>query len=107
MHTLLYTLAVKMFAWDEDKNDLLKRERHVSFEEIVFHINNGDLLARLDHPNQTKYSNQQIFIVLVGHYVYMVPFVEDSEKYFLKTIIPSRKLTKEFLEERKDENETE
>ena len=104
MHTLLYTLAVKIFTWDENKNESLKRERRVSFEEIVFHINNGDLLAKLDHP---KYAHQQIFVVLVGDYIYMVPFVEDSEKYFLKTIIPSRKLTKEFLKERKDEDETE
>lgn len=97
---------MKPFAWDEDKNELLKRERGVSFEEVVFHINNGDLLARLDHPNRTKYSHQQIFVVWVGDYVYMVPFVEDREKYFLKTIIPSRKLTKEFLEEREDKDET-
>lgn len=95
---------MKPFVWDESKNELLKRERGVSFEEIVFHINNGDLLARLDHPNRAKYSHQQIFVVLVGDYVYMVPFVEDEEKYFLKTIIPSRKLTREFLEkEDKDE----
>ena len=97
---------MKSFAWDKDKNELLKRERRISFEEVIFHINAGDLLARLDHPSRTKYSHQQIFVVLVGDYVYMVPFVEDSEKYFLKTIIPSRKLTKEFLEEREDKDET-
>lgn len=97
---------MKTFAWDEGKNELLKHERSVSFEEVVFHINNGDLLARLDHPNRTKYSHQQIFVVLIGEYVYMVPFVEDEEKYFLKTIIPSRKLAKEYLRERKDEDET-
>ena len=97
---------MKSFYWDEDKNELLKRERGVSFEEIVFHINNGDLLARLDHPNRTKYSHQQIFIVLIGDYVYMVPFVEDEEKYFLKTIIPSRKLKREYIQERKKSNET-
>ena len=96
---------MKTFTWDEDKNELLKRKRGVSFEEVVFHINNGDLLARLDHPNRAKYSHQQIFVVLIGDYVYMVPFVEDEEKYFLKTIIPSRKLAKEYLRERKDEHE--
>lgn len=96
---------MKSFVWDEDKNELLKRERGVSFEEVVFHINNSDLLARLDHPSRTKYSHQQIFVVLVGDYVYMVPFVEDHEKYFLKTIIPSRKLTREFLEQKEDKDE--
>ena len=97
---------MKTFAWDEAKNELLKRERGVSFEEIVFHIHNGDLLARLDHPNRTKYSHQQIFVVLVGEYVYMVPYVEDEEKYFLKTIIPSRKLTRDHLKEREENDET-
>ena len=88
---------MKTFAWYEDKNELLKRERGVSFEEIVFHINNGDLLARLDHPSRVKYSHQQIFVVLISDYVYMVPFVEDEEKYFLKTIIPSRRLTRDYF----------
>ncbi|MBI4308787.1 MAG: BrnT family toxin [Candidatus Omnitrophica bacterium] len=87
---------MKTFAWNEDKNRLLKHERGISFEEIVFHINSGDLLARLDHPNRAKYPHQQVFIVLTGDYVYMVPFVEDEEKYFLKTIIPSRKLKREY-----------
>lgn len=87
---------MKTFAWDEDKNEQLKRERGISFEEIVFHINNGDLLARLDHPNREKYSHQQIFVVTVKDYVYMVPFVEDQEKYFFKTIIPSRRLMRDY-----------
>jgi len=76
---------------------LLKEGRGVSFEEVVFHIENGDLLARLDHPNRARYAHQQIFVVRMGDYVYTVPFVEDEEKYFLKTIIPSRKLTREYL----------
>jgi len=97
---------MKPFFWDEDKNGLLKQERGVSFEEVVFHINNGDLLARLDHPNQAKYSHQQVFVVVVGDYVYMVPFVEDEEKYFLKTIIPSRRLTRDYWGERKKQHET-
>ena len=89
---------MKSFVWDEEKSGVLKRERGVSFEEIVFHVNNGDLLARLDHPNRAKYSHQQIFVVLVDDYVYMVPFVEDEKKYFLKTIIPSRRLTRDYLD---------
>ncbi len=88
---------MKVFAWDEEKNNLLKLERGITFEEVVYHINNGDLLATLDHPNRAKYFHQQVFILAVDGYVYMVPFVEDEEKYFLKTIIPSRKLTREYL----------
>jgi len=88
---------VKPFEWEEEKSRLLKEGRGVSFEEVVFHIENGDLLARLDHPNRARYAHQQIFVVRMGDYVYTVPFVEDEEKYFLKTIIPSRKLTREYL----------
>jgi len=88
---------VKPFAWDEEKSRLLKLVRGISFEEVVFHVHNGDLLARLDHPNRAKYAHQQVFVVRVDNYVYMVPFVEDEEKYFLKTIIPSRKLTEQYL----------
>ena len=80
--TLLYTRGMKTFVWDADKNELLKQERHVSFEDVVFHINNGGLLAKLDHPNHTKYSHQQIFVVLADDYVYIVPFVEGNENYF-------------------------
>lgn len=98
---------MKAFAWDEEKNDLLRRERNVSFEEVVYHINNGDLLAKLDHPNRAKYPHQQVFILAVDGYVHIVPFVEDDDKYFLKTIIPSRKLTRDYLKERKDSYETE
>lgn len=88
---------MKPFAWDEEKSRLLKLVRGISFEEVVFHVHNGDLLARLDHPNRAKYAHQQVFVVRVDNYVYMVPFVEDEEKYFLKTIIPSRKLTEQYL----------
>lgn len=98
---------MKAFAWDEAKNELLKRERSVSFEEAVYHINNGDLLAKLDHPNRAKYPHQQVFILEIDGYVHMVPFVEDKERYFLKTIIPSRKLTRDYLKERKEGHETE
>ena len=82
---------------------MLKQGRGVSFEEVIFHIENGDLLARLDHPNQAKYAHQQILVVRIGDYVYTVPFVEDEEKYFLKTIIPSRKYTREYLKSEDEE----
>jgi hypothetical protein len=32
-------------------------------------------------------------------YVYLVPFVEDEHTVFLKTIIPSRKATKQYIGE--------
>ena len=88
------------FAWDEEKNRLLKRLRGVSFEEVIFHLEDGDLIKRVDHPNQQRYVHQQIFVVQIDDYVYLVPFVEDHEKYFLKTIIPSRKLTRAYLKKK-------
>jgi len=89
---------LKYFDWDEDKNKVLKEMRGISFEEIVFSISNNKLLEVVEHPNKQKYPNQRMFIVEVGDYAYVVPFVEDEEKYFLKTIYPSRAATKKYLE---------
>lgn len=88
---------MKYFTWDEAKNDKLKAERGVGFEEIVFHIERGDLLDILEHPNQERYRGQRIFVVQRNDYVYLVPFVEDDMSVFLKTIIPSRRATKQYL----------
>ena len=96
---------MKPFEWDEEKSHWLKQTRGVGFEEVVFHIQNGDLLARLDHPNP-KYARQQIFVVRMDEYAYAVPFIEDAEKYFLKTIIPSRKLTRDYLKGKDKNDET-
>jgi uncharacterized DUF497 family protein len=87
----------RYFAWNPDKNRLLKQERGISFEEIVFHIERGDVLDLLEHPNPEKYPNQRVFIVQVSEYAYLVPFVEGEAEVFLKTIIPSRKATRQYL----------
>ncbi len=88
---------MKYFDWDEAKNDILKKERNISFEIIIIQIVVGKLLDVLEHPKQKKYKNQKLFVVEYEGYVYLVPFVEDEEKIFLKTIIPSRKATKKYL----------
>ena len=88
---------MKYYAWDEEKNNLLKETRNISFEEIVLSLSNNKLLEIVEHPDKQKYSNQKMFIVEVRDYVYIVPFVEDEEKYFLKTIYPSREATKKYL----------
>jgi len=88
---------VKYFSWSHEKNRLLQETRGISFEEIVFHIERGDVLDILVHPNQKKYSGQKIVIVDVEGYAYIVPFVEDDREVFLKTIIPSRKATRDYL----------
>ena len=88
----------KPFRWDTDKNELLIRERGVSFEQITVAVENGDLLQVVQHPNITKYPSQRIMVVGIDGYAYLVPFVEESEYLFLKTIIPSRKATREFID---------
>ncbi len=90
-------MPVKRFNWSPEKNEQLRIERGISFEEILFHIVNGDVLDILEHPNQSKYRGQSIFVVRVDNYVHLVPFVEDEFEVFLKTIIPSRKATKKYL----------
>ncbi|MBL6972986.1 MAG: DUF4258 domain-containing protein [Sulfurimonas sp.] len=85
------------YNWNTEKNLLLKEERNLSFEQIVSHIESGDLLDIVEHPNKEKFSHQKILIVQVEDYVIAVPFVENGKERFLKTIIPSRKLTKQYL----------
>ena len=89
---------MKIFDWDAEKNEWLRRVRGVSFERIVFLIENGALLDVVVHHNPSKYPNQKIFIVSLDRYAWLVPFVESADRYFLKTIIPSRKATKQYLE---------
>ena len=81
------------------KNAKLRTERGIGFEDIVFHIERGDLLDILEHPNPDRYTGERIFVVQREDYVYLVPFVEDEHSVFLKTIIPSRKATKQYLGE--------
>jgi len=85
---------MKPIVWDPAKNELLKTERGISFEEVVFHMQAGDILETYDHPNQARYPGQHIHEIVIEEYVYLVPFVESEEQVFLKTIIPSRKATK-------------
>jgi hypothetical protein len=118
---------VKYFAWDDAKNAKLRKDRGIGFEDIVFHIERGDLLDILEHPNPGRYAGQRIFVVQRDDYVYLVPFppspanptrglrrghavalrveadVEDEQTIFLKTIIPSRKATKQHLGEEVDD----
>lgn len=90
---------MRYFDWNKEKNELLKLERGISFEEIEIAIRTSGLLDAYPHPNQKRYPGQQIYVVQVEDYVYLVPFVEDEEKIFLKTIIPSRKATKKYLKQ--------
>jgi uncharacterized DUF497 family protein len=88
--------AAKIYNWNAEKNQQLLEERGISFERIVFEISIGNERAVLLHPNQVKYPGQLISVVEVDDYVYLVPFVETDSEIFLKTIIPSRKATRQF-----------
>ncbi len=92
---------MKYFDWDELKNAKLKFERQVCFEDIQTAINEGGLLDVLQHHNPDKYPNQKIYVVNIESYIYLVPFSESKDKYFLKTIYASRKMTKKYLHERR------
>lgn len=89
------------FTFDSEKNEVLKRERGISFEEIITLIESDGVLAVVEHHNSEKYKNQSICIVDVGGYVFLVPFVKNDNEVFLKTIYPSRKATKKYLTEGK------
>lgn len=96
-HTVNYYRRMKPFRWNPDKNEALRKDRGISFESIVVAIEAGGLRDVLQHPNQSKYPGQRILVVACDDYVYLVPFVEDQEYYFLKTAIPSRKATRDYL----------
>lgn len=85
-----------VYRWDHQKNLKLKGERGVSFEQVLMHIEHGDLLDVIRHPNTVKFPHQRVLVIRMQDYVYAVPFVEDGEERFLKPIIPSRKLTRQY-----------
>ena len=97
---------MKYFDWNNEKNEYLKKARGVSFEQVELAIASGDLVDRLSHPNPSKYPNQRVFLVRIEDYIYSVPYIEDDDKIFLKTIIPSRKATKKYLGGQNEQEKT-
>ena len=89
---------MKHFAWNSEKNAQLIEKRGISFERVLSHIERDEILDVIRHPNSSKYPNQRMFILNIGNYAYLVPFVESKTEFFLKTIIPSRKATRKYLE---------
>ena len=89
---------MKPFRWDPEKNERLKAARDISFEEIVLAVEEGGLEDVLVHPNQRRYPGQVVLVVSYREYVYLVPSVEEDAYYFLKTIIPSRKATRDYMD---------
>ena len=87
---------MKTIRWNHDKNEKLKHERQVSFEEVVYHIEQGDIVDITQHPNPEKYPNQQVYVIRLRGYLHLVPFIETADEIFLKTIIPSRRAEREY-----------
>ena len=88
---------MKPIRWNAEKSLSLKTERGVSFEEILSAISQGGLLRVMEHPNQAKYGHQKMLVVRIREYAYLVPYVESEHEIFLKSIMPSRKATRDFL----------
>lgn len=89
---------LKRINWNSEKNRKLLSERGISFEVIEEYISKGHVISIKEHPNQKDYPGQRIFLLNIVDYIYLVPFIENDYEIFLKTIIPSRKATKEYLE---------
>ena len=92
---------MKVFRWDNEKNELLKNSRGVCFEQVVILMEKEDILETIEHPNQNKYPGQKIATVMIDDYAYLVPYVQKSDEIFLKTIIPSRKATNKYMRSKK------
>ena len=89
-------MHMNIFRWDNEKNELLKSTRGVCFEQVVLLMERGEVLDTIEHPNQERYPGQKIAVVMIDTYAYLVPYVENNEEIFLKTIIPSRKTTNKY-----------
>jgi uncharacterized DUF497 family protein len=90
---------MKIINWNIKKNRALKESRGICFEDVVFFIERGDILDDYLHPNHQSYPGQRIMVISVANYAYLIPYVENEEELFLKTIIPSRKATQRYLGE--------
>ena len=90
---------MKPFRWNRAENESLVAERGISFESIVVAIDSGGLLDILAHPNRSRYPGQKILVVIIDRYAFLVPYIEETHHLFLKTIIPSRKATRDYLNE--------
>ncbi len=91
---------MKTINWNTEKSILIKTSRGICFEDVVFYIEKGDILDDYLHPNQQDYPEQRIMVIGIANYAYLVPYVENDEELFLKTIIPSRKATQKYFGEK-------
>jgi len=84
---------MKYLNWDSKRNERLKREREISFEQIAYLIESGQIIGIEENPG---HSNQKMYILAIENYAFIVPYVENDNEIFLKTAFPSRKYTKRY-----------
>ncbi len=77
------------FEWNPEKNEWLKKERNISFEQVIFHLLKGNIWKTADHPDQKKYPGQKIYFVIIENYIYAVPHIIEKEYIFLNTTVPT------------------
>ena len=85
------------YTWDDDKNEWLRRNRGLSFDDVVYRITHGGLLADIPHPNQVRHPDQRLYVVRIEDYAYLVPFYRDGDVASLRTAYPSRKYTRAYI----------
>ena len=85
------------YIWDADKNEWLRRNRGLTFDDVVYHITHGGLLAEILHPNQERHPGQRMYVIVIDDYVYVVPFYRDGDAESLRTVYPSRKYTRDYV----------
>lgn len=96
-------IMINEFDYSYEKNLKLKQERGITFDEIIELIRNGFVMDIIDHPNQEKYPFQRIYVLDIDEYIWLVPYIQNGNKAFLKTAFPSRDKTKEYFEGKKNE----
>jgi len=82
--------------WNPEKDDWLRRERGVGFDDVVAALLERGALADVPHPNKQKYPNQRVLVVEIRGAIYEVPYVTDTATRFLKTMCPSRKASRAY-----------
>ena len=97
---------MKPYRWNAKKNESLKATRGISFEHVVVAVESGGLLDITDYPKKARYPRQKVMVVAIDNYAYLVPYVEEDDYYFLKTVIPSRKATTEKMKKGESDGET-
>ncbi len=93
----------EQLAWSPEKNVVLRELRGIGFEDVETALENGGVLDDVPHPDQMAYPGQRILVVDIRGYVCLVPYVRDGDTIFLKTVYPSRKAQRKYLEGKNDD----